>query len=105
MTGLKRDGSASGTGLAFSHATELADYFMQQYLAGEVDEVHLVYNEFRFRRRAAGPCASSCCRSRARDRRRREAGTVSYIYERIEGDPRRSAAAARAAPGVRALME
>jgi len=33
--------------LAFSHASELADLFMQQYLAGEVDEVHLIYNEFR----------------------------------------------------------
>jgi F-type H+-transporting ATPase subunit gamma len=33
--------------LAYSHASELADYFMQQYLDGEVDEVHLIYNEFR----------------------------------------------------------
>src|SRR5437016_4692173 len=33
--------------LADGHAQELADYFMQQYLAGEVDEVHLIYNEFR----------------------------------------------------------
>ena len=33
--------------LAYSHAAELADRFMQQYAAGEVDEVHLVYNEFR----------------------------------------------------------
>jgi F-type H+-transporting ATPase subunit gamma len=33
--------------LAYSHASELADYFMQQYLDGEVDEVYLVYNEFR----------------------------------------------------------
>jgi F-type H+-transporting ATPase subunit gamma len=33
--------------LEFTHATELADYFMQRYLDGEVDEVHLVYNEFR----------------------------------------------------------
>ena len=33
--------------LAYTHAAELADYFMQQYLDGEVDEVHLVYNEFR----------------------------------------------------------
>jgi len=34
-------------GLAYSHATELASYLMQQYLDGEVDEVHLIYNEFR----------------------------------------------------------
>jgi F-type H+-transporting ATPase subunit gamma len=33
--------------LQFSHASELADYFMQRYLDGEVDEVHLIYNEFR----------------------------------------------------------
>src|SRR2546422_367532 len=33
--------------LAFSHAQELADFFMQQYLDGEVDEVHLIYSEFR----------------------------------------------------------
>ena len=33
--------------LEFGHAAELADYFMKQYLDGEVDEVHLVYNEFR----------------------------------------------------------
>ena len=33
--------------LAFSHALELADFFIAQYLEGEVDEVHLVYNEFR----------------------------------------------------------
>ncbi len=33
--------------LAYSHACELADLFIEQYLAGEVDEVHLIYNEFR----------------------------------------------------------
>jgi F-type H+-transporting ATPase subunit gamma len=33
--------------LEFAHASELADYFMQRYLDGEVEEVHLVYNEFR----------------------------------------------------------
>ncbi len=33
--------------LAYSHACELADAFMEQYLAGEIDEVHLIYNEFR----------------------------------------------------------
>jgi F-type H+-transporting ATPase subunit gamma len=33
--------------LAYGHATELAYAFMAQYRAGEVDEVHLVYNEFR----------------------------------------------------------
>ena len=33
--------------LAYSHACELADYFMQEYLDDEVDEVFLLYNEFR----------------------------------------------------------
>ncbi len=33
--------------LAYSHARELAGRLMQSYLAGEVDEVHLIYNEFR----------------------------------------------------------
>src|SRR5438132_681379 len=33
--------------LAYSHASELADYFMQQFRDGEVDEVVLIYNEFR----------------------------------------------------------
>ena len=33
--------------LAYSHASELADRFMTQYLEGDVDEVHLIYNEFR----------------------------------------------------------
>jgi len=33
--------------LAYSHAQELAAGLMQEYLNGEVDEVHLMYNEFR----------------------------------------------------------
>ena len=33
--------------LAYTHAQELAGGLMQEYLAGEVDEVHLMYNEFR----------------------------------------------------------
>ncbi|HKC05787.1 MAG TPA: ATP synthase F1 subunit gamma [Methylomirabilota bacterium] len=33
--------------LAYSHAQELAGGLMQEYLAGEVDEVHLMFNEFR----------------------------------------------------------
>ena len=33
--------------LAYEHACQLADYFMQQYLDGQVDEVVLIYNEFR----------------------------------------------------------
>ena len=33
--------------LAYSHAEELAGGLMQEYLGGEMDEVHLMYNEFR----------------------------------------------------------
>src|SRR3989440_1885940 len=44
---IKRDMIGFWDKLAYSHAQELADYFMAQYLDGEVDEVHLVYNEFR----------------------------------------------------------
>ncbi len=44
---IKRDMLGFWDRLAYSHAQELADYFMQQYEAGEVDEVHLLYNEFR----------------------------------------------------------
>ena len=44
---IKRDMIGFWDRLAYSHASELADYFMQQYLDGEVDEVYLVYNEFR----------------------------------------------------------
>ena len=44
---IKRDLVGFWDQLAYSHASGLADYFMQQYLDGEVDEVHLIYNEFR----------------------------------------------------------
>src|SRR5919197_5093083 len=44
---VKRDMVGFWDRLAYSHASELADAFIAQYLGGEVDEVHLVYNEFR----------------------------------------------------------
>ena len=44
---IKRDMIGFWDRLAYRHAAELADYFMQQYLDGEVDEVFLLYNEFR----------------------------------------------------------
>jgi len=44
---IKRDLIGFWDRLAYSHACELADFFMQQYLEGEVDEVWLLYNEFR----------------------------------------------------------
>jgi F-type H+-transporting ATPase subunit gamma len=33
--------------LAYSHAQELAEVLVEQYLTGTADEVHLLYNEFR----------------------------------------------------------
>jgi F-type H+-transporting ATPase subunit gamma len=44
---VKRDMIGFWDRLAYSHASELADFFIAQYLEGEVDEVHLIYNEFR----------------------------------------------------------
>jgi F-type H+-transporting ATPase subunit gamma len=44
---VKRDMVGFWDRLAYGHACELADLFMAQYLEGEVDEVHLIYNEFR----------------------------------------------------------
>ena len=44
---VKRDMIGFWDRLAYGHAQELADYFMTQYLENEVDEVHLIYNEFR----------------------------------------------------------
>jgi F-type H+-transporting ATPase subunit gamma len=44
---IKRDMVGFWDRLAYSHAAELADAFMQQYLENEIDEVYLLYNEFR----------------------------------------------------------
>jgi F-type H+-transporting ATPase subunit gamma len=44
---IRRDMIGFWDRLAYSHASELADYFMQQFRDGEVDEVVLIYNEFR----------------------------------------------------------
>ena len=44
---VKRDMVGFWDRLAYSHACELADLFIAQYIEGEVDEVHLIYNEFR----------------------------------------------------------
>src|SRR5438477_1076899 len=44
---IKRDMIGFWDRLAYSHACELADFFMEQYRGGDVDEVWLLYNEFR----------------------------------------------------------
>jgi F-type H+-transporting ATPase subunit gamma len=66
--------------LAYTHAAELADSFMQQYLDGEVDEVHLVYNEFRSVavQRAVREQLLPIPRTAAAEG---DAAAVDYIYE------------------------
>jgi len=44
---IRRDMVGFWDRLTHAHAVELADYFMQQFLDNEVDEVVLLYNEFR----------------------------------------------------------
>ena len=44
---VKRDLVGFWDRLAYGHASELAEFFMQQYLQDAVDEVWLLYNEFR----------------------------------------------------------
>ena len=66
--------------LAYSHAQELAGGLMQEYLGGEVDEVHLMYNEFRsvtvqrVKREQLLPIEPAAAEERA-------AGGGDYVYE------------------------
>ena len=70
--------------LAYSHAQELAGGLMQEYLSGEVDEVHLMYNEFRsvavqrVRREQLLPIESA---EAAEGQGGAEAAVGDYIYE------------------------
>src|SRR5882724_4562556 len=75
---IKRDMIGFWDRLAYTHAAELADYFMQQYLDGEVDEVHLVYNEFR----SVAVQRPVRARPRARRTRRRSTTSTSRIRRR-----------------------
>ena len=75
---VKRDLIGFWDRLAYSHACELADFFMEQYLSGEVDEVWLLYNEFR------SVAVQRPVRMRLLPIPRTEehaADTVDYIYE------------------------
>jgi F-type H+-transporting ATPase subunit gamma len=65
--------------LAYAHASELASYLMGRYLEGEVDEVHLLYNEFRSVavQRPVREQLLPIPRAKAED----GAGAVDYIYE------------------------
>ncbi len=69
--------------LAYSHAQELAGGLMQEYLSGEVDEVHLMYNEFRsvavqrVKREQLLPIESA----EAAEGQGRDGAAGDYIYE------------------------
>src|SRR2546421_6595962 len=81
---IKRDMLGFWDRLAYSHAAELADFLMQQYLGAEVDEVHLIYNEFR------SVAVQRPVREQLLPIPRAEAGegqvtTVEYIYEPSSG--------------------
>ncbi len=67
--------------LAYSHASELADAFMRQYLEGEVDEVHLLYNEFRSVAVQRPVRAQLLPIPRAEGEGEAAAAPVDYIYE------------------------
>ena len=67
--------------LAYGHASELADYLMRQYLEGEVDEVHLLYNEFRSVAVQRPVRAQLLPIPRAGAEAAEEGAGVDYIYE------------------------
>jgi len=69
--------------LAYSHACELADAFMEQYQAGEVDEVHLIYNEFRSVavQRAVRQQILPIARAAALPAEGQPAPSADYLYE------------------------
>src|SRR5918993_5653388 len=77
---IKRDMIGFWDRLAFSHAQELADYFMQQYLDNEVDEVHLLYNEFRSVA-SQRPVRQQLLPIPKAEGEQDAAETVDYIYE------------------------
>jgi F-type H+-transporting ATPase subunit gamma len=77
---IKRDMIGFWDRLAFSHAQELADYFMQQYLDHEVDEVHLMYNEFRSVA-SQRPVRQQLLPIPKAEGEQEAAETVDYIYE------------------------
>jgi F-type H+-transporting ATPase subunit gamma len=75
---IRRDMVGFWDRLAYAHAQELADFLMAQYLDGEVDEVHLIYNEFR------SVAVQRPVRQQLLPIPRSEgegAGSVEYIYE------------------------
>jgi F-type H+-transporting ATPase subunit gamma len=77
---IKRDMIGFWDRLAYGHAQELADYFMQQYLDHEVDEVHLMYNEFRSVA-SQRPVRQQLLPIPKAEGEQEAAETVDYIYE------------------------
>ena len=68
--------------LAYSHAAELADYFMQQYLDSEVDEVVLALQRVPLGHRAAsGARAAAADSAQGEVEAAESAAPVDYIYE------------------------
>jgi F-type H+-transporting ATPase subunit gamma len=78
---VKRDMIGFWDRLAYSHAAELADYFMKEYLDGEVDEVVLLYNEFRSVTVQRPVRAQLLPIPRAEAEAAEGAAPVDYIYE------------------------
>jgi F-type H+-transporting ATPase subunit gamma len=80
---VKRDMLGFWDRLAYSHACELADAFMADYLQGEVDEVHLIYNEFRSvaLQRPVRQQLLPIPRTEAEGQGAAAAESVDYIYE------------------------
>jgi F-type H+-transporting ATPase subunit gamma len=78
---VKRDMIGFWDRLAYSHAAELADYFMQQYLDNEVDEVVLLYNEFRSVTMQRPVRAQLLPIPRTETEAAEGAAPVDYIYE------------------------
>jgi F-type H+-transporting ATPase subunit gamma len=78
---IKRDMIGFWDQLAYRHACELADAFMQQYLDNELDEVVLLYNEFRSVALQRPVRVTLLPIPRAETATDGAAGHVDYIYE------------------------
>jgi F-type H+-transporting ATPase subunit gamma len=77
---IKRDMIGFWDKLDYGHACELADAFMEQYVAGEIDEVHLIYNEFRSVA-VQRPVRQQLLPIPRSDAEAADGASVDYIYE------------------------
>ena len=80
---IKKDMIGFWDRLAYGHARELADAFVEQYVAGEIDEVHLIYNEFRSVtvQRPVRQEILPIARAAVRSAEGQTAPSVDYLYE------------------------